>query len=571
LRFTSKGADVSLGASVTGNSALALSPDGSLLAFVGVKNGVTQIYIRHLGELQASPMAGTSGAQSPFFSPDGQWLAFFADGKLKKISVTGGATVTLADASGLRGGSWGDDGNIVFTPSGSAGTSLQRVSSAGGNVEPLTKLAQDEATHRWPQVLPGAGAVLYLSNPEAANYENSNIMVQPLPSGNPKVVVRSGYHPQYVASGHLLYIHDGTLFAAAFDLNRLEVTGPSAPAVEGVSADSANGAAQFAVSRTGAFTYLAGQSTAADPPILWMTHDGKTMPLRAMPANWSNPYFSPDGQRLAMDILSGRNLDVWIYEWARDTLTRWTFDPADDLQPVWTPDGKRIAFASSREKGPLNLYWQRADGTGEIQRLTESSHNQFPYSFHPSGKYLAFSGPTSNSNNDVMILPIEGDETSGWKPGKPSVFLNTPADEREPMFSPDGRWIAYSSNESGRFEIYVRPFPGPGGKWQVSTTGGFDSAWSRTRRELLYRAPDQRIMVAPYTVEGDSFKADKPRLWSEQATAVRPRDRSFDLHPDGERLAVAVPSGQPEEKLDKVTFIFNFFDEPRRIAPPSKK
>jgi serine/threonine-protein kinase len=170
-----------------------------------------------------------------------------------------------------------------------------------------------------------------------------------------------------------------------------------------------------------------------------------------------------------------------------------------------------------------------------------------------------------------MILPIEGDDASGWKPGKPSVFLSTPANEQEPMFSPDGRWIAYTSSESGRIEVFVRPFPGPGGKWQISTAGGLHATWSRTRRELLYVGPDYRIMVVSYSVEGDSFKADKPHVWSEQPILPRPRERSFDLHPDGERLAVAVPSGQPEEKLDKVTFIFNFFDELRRIAPPSKK
>jgi serine/threonine-protein kinase len=170
-----------------------------------------------------------------------------------------------------------------------------------------------------------------------------------------------------------------------------------------------------------------------------------------------------------------------------------------------------------------------------------------------------------------MILPVEGDEKSGWKPGKPTVFLSTPANEVEPMFSPDGRWIAYSSNESGRAEVFVRPFPGPGGKWQISTAGGSTPAWSEKRHELFYLAPDNRIMVASYTVEGDSFKADKPRLWSEQPILPLLRLRSFDLHPDGERIAAAVPTGQPEEKLDKVTFIFNFFDELRRIAPPSKK
>jgi serine/threonine-protein kinase len=562
------GADVSLAANVNGNSALALSPDGSTLAFVGAKDGPAQIYIRRLGQLQASPLAGTSGASSPFFSPDGRWLGFFADGKLKKISVTGGAPVTLVDAPAPRGGSWGDDGTIVFHPNPLGG--LLRVSSAGGKAEPLTKLGEGEQTHRWPQVLPGAKAVLYMSSAVGNNCETSDIMIQPLPSGTPKLLIRGGYHPHYAASGHLLYIHEGTVFAAPFDLNRFEVTGQSVPAVEGVSAVPGSCAAQVAVSPTGGFTYLPARNAGNDSPVLWMAHDGKTAPLRAMPSDWGNPRFSPDGQRLAMDIFSG-NVDVWIYEWARDTLTRLTFDPGDDRSPVWTPDGKRIAFASSRARGQSNLYWQRADGTGEVQPLTESSDLQFPISFHPSGKYLAFVETSLKTSNDVMILPIEGDETSGWKPGKPSVFLNTPANELEPVFSPDGHWIAYSSDESGRYELFVRPFPGPGGKWQISTAGGGEAAWSRNSHELLYRGLDNRIMAASYSVDGDSFKADKPRLWSAQTIRQRARGRSFDLHPDGERLAVAVPTGQAEEKSDHVTFIFNFFDELRRIAPPAKK
>jgi serine/threonine-protein kinase len=564
------GTDVSLAANVGPNSALALSSDGSTLAFAGVKNGTTEIYLRRLGQLQASPLAGTSGAQSPFFSPDGQWLAFFADDKLKKISVAGGAAVTLADAPTPRGGSWGDDNNIVFSPNNTAGISLQRVSSAGGKVESVTKLAQGEATHRWPQVLPGAKAVLYVSSPSTGAYNDATIAVQPLPSGTPKVLISGGYHAQYVASGHILYIHDSTLFAAPFDLNRLELTGQAVPAVEGVNAQPTNAAAQFAVSQTGALTYLAGQGVGSESPVVWLSRDGKTAPLRPMPSDWSNPHFSPDGRKLALDIVNGSNLDVWVYEWMRDTLTRLTFDPGDDRKPVWTPDGQRIAFASNRAKGPLNLYWQRADG-GEVQRLTESSNAQFPASFHPSGKYLAFDETTAHNANDLVVLPIEGDEKSGWKPGKPSVFLSTPANEIEPVFSPDGRWVAYISNESGRNDVFVRPFPGPGGKWQISTAGGDAPTWSQTHRELLYRAPDSRIMVVSYTADRDSFKADKPRLWSEQPILPRPRQRPSDLHPDGERLAVSVPSGQVEEKLNHVTFIFNFFDELRRIAPPSKK
>jgi serine/threonine-protein kinase len=565
------GADVSLASNVLSNSTLALSPDGSMLAFVAAKNGAPpQIYIRRLAQLQPSALAGTSNARSPFFSPGGDWLAFFADAKLKKISVTGGAAVALADAPNAQGGSWGDDDNIVFAAN--AGQPLLRVHSGGGKVEPLTMLAQGEASHRWPQVLPGSKAVLYMSAAVVGSYEDANLVVQPLPSGTPKVLIRGGYHPQYVPSGHLVYIHEGTLFAMPFDLSRLEVTGQSVPAVEGVSAQPGRAAAQFAVSQTGALAYLTGLSVGNESPVLWLSRDGKTAPLRAMPSNWADPRFSPDGRKLALDILGANGTSVWVYDWTRDTPTRLPFE-GTTRTPVWTPNGNRIVFSASIPgKAAWNLYWQRADGTGEVQRLTDiSGQTPIPSSFHPSGKYLAFSQTTYNFG-DVMILPLEGDENSGWKPGKPYNFLNTPANERKPMFSRDGRWIAYTSDENGRGDdVFVQPFPMGRGKVQISPNGGTDPTWSQTRNELLYRGSDQRIMFVPYTVEGDSFKADKPRIWSEQVIWARAYQSSYDLHPDGERLAASLPTGQAEEKLDKVTFIFNFSDELRRIAPVGKK
>ena len=253
------------------------------------------------------------------------------------------------------------------------------------------------------------------------------------------------------------------------------------------------------MSDTGTLVYLPGQSAGGDAPIDWMDHTGKTTPLRAAAANWSNPRFSPDGRRLALDIGGGTGLDVWVYEWARDTLTRLTFDPGADRNPVWTPDGRRIVFASARgDKSTPNLYWQRADGTGDVQRLTESKNLQYPASWHPSGKFLAFEENVPQTGRDLLMLPMEGDEASGWKPGKPTVFLNSPANEREPMFSPDGRWLAYESNESGRFEVYVRPFPGPGGKWQISTSGGANADLVSRAARTVFRnarpAPHGRVV-----------------------------------------------------------------------------
>ena len=571
LRLSAElGADVSLTNTGFGPSTI-LSPDGAVVAFIALNGtvGHPQLNLRRLNQLQASPLAGTDSAESPFFSPSGQWIGFFADGKLKKISVTGGAAVTLCDVPAGRGGSWSDDDSIVFSPDVGPGVRLLRVSSAGGTPEPLTSLAEGEVTQRWPQVLPGGKAVLFTASAIPGAFENAHLVVQPLPTGARKAVQLRGYHGRYLPSGHLVYIHDGTLFAAPFDLERLEVTGPSVPALEDVESNPVSGGAQFAVAATGTLVYLPTQTTGRSMPIHWMDHEGKTTVLRATAANWFNPRFAPDGRRLALDIPAGPASDIWIYEWARDTLTRLTSDPGDDTNPVWTPDGHRIVFASDRaERSTSNLYWQPADGTGGPQRLTESKNPQLPASWHPGGKFLAFEELNPQTSFDLMILPLEGDETSGWKPGKPRAFFDSHFDEHQPMFSPDGRWLAYLSNETGRFEVYVRPFPGPGGKWQISTGGGYYPIWSRTKRELFYTLNGQ-ILVVPYAVEGDSFRAAKPRLWSEGHYVER---RSLDLHPDGERFALAPAVPRPSDaKDDHVTFIFNFFDELRRIAPATRR
>ena len=366
-------------------------------------------------------------------------------------------------------------------------------------------------------------------------------------------------------------MHDGTLFAAALDIGRMEMTGEPAPAVGGVTSSSLTGASLFAHSDRGAFVYVPGVNPDAEFAIGWVDSAGKMEPLRDVPGDYANPRFSPDGRRLAMDIRDRNQRDVWVYDWAPERLSRLTFGGQDTV-PVWTPDGRRIAFASERaDKGTRNLYWQRADGTGDAERLTASNNIQWPGSWHPSGKFLAFSEIGRQKRRpDLMLLPMEGSEASGWKPGTPTVFLSTPSVENYPEFSPDGRWLAYMSNESGRFEVYVRPFPGPGGKWQVSTEGGRPPKWSRTRHQLFYLGLDRRIMVSSYVVDGDSFRAEKPRPWSEAPLAVRTdAPWAFDLHPDGQRFAVVgAPQGQSEVEQDGVVFILNFFDYLRRIAPP---
>jgi eukaryotic-like serine/threonine-protein kinase len=276
---------------------------------------------------------------------------------------------------------------------------------------------------------------------------------------------------------------------------------------------------------------------------------------------------------------SGANADIWIYEWDRDVLTPLTRDPAIDVSPVWTPDSRRIAFGSTRGNGIANLYWQRADGAGDAQRLTDSPIPQLPDSWHPSGRFLAFhEGNPAMNQQRLMVLPIEGDEATGWKPGQPTELVGGRALKSFPIFSPDGRWVSYSSNESGRNQVYVQPFPGPGGKVQISGGGGTQTMWSHTRPELFYSTGGEvlQIMVVPYTVVGGTFRAEKPRLWSKAGIAMSQMSINygwhFDLHPDGQRFSVAPLSTAPAAppKLDEIVFVFNFADYLRKIAPGTR-
>ena len=563
------GADASLD---TLGASLAASPDGSLLSFVARSSeGTQQLYMRRLREVGAVPVAGTINARDPFFSPDSEWIAFFADGSLKKVAVTGGAAVTLCPAGSDRGGWWAEDGSIVFQPAAS-GEGLSRVSSAGGTPVPLTKLGAGEVTHRWPQVLPGGRAVTYTAHSSIAGFDDATIVVQPLPDGTPKIVQRGGYYGRYLPSGHFVYVHQGTLFVMPFDIARLEPTGQPVPVIDGISTYAGlagvggqAGAVQIAWSGTGTVIYFAGQETANESPIEWMDRAGRVTPLRAARAIWSDPQFSPDGRRLALNIFFGQS-GIFTYDWVRDALTRVTFGTALNSKPVWTPDGRRLVFRSSRDAGVINLYWQRTDGSGDVERLTDSPNPQFPGSWHPGGRFLAFYESRPQTGNDLMILPMEGDEVSGWKPGQPTVFLDTPFAEQEPVFSPDGRFIAYQSTESGRAEVYVRPFSGPGGRWLISTDGGTYPVWSRTRQELFFSSPDNRLMVASYVIEGGVFQVDKPRIWSERRFMTRP-GRAFDLHPDGERFALDAAESEAAVKQDRLIFVFNFFEELKRLVP----
>jgi serine/threonine-protein kinase len=433
-------------------------------------------------------------------------------------------------------------------------------------------------SHRWPHMLPNGRAVLYSVGTLTAGFNDGTIMVQPFPSGEPKVLYRGGFSPRYVASGHVLFVHDTTVFAAPFDLERLELTAPPVPVLDQIATDPLQGEALFDVSATGTvvFQTTSGDSASTGAPIVWIDRAGKVTDLRAERSIWGTPRFSPDGRMLALAMTDRNQTGIWTYDLSRDTLSRLTFDPSVAAMPVWTPDGRRLVYGSQRS-GVTNLYWQRADGTGETQRLTNSPIGQLPGSWHPNGRLLAFyQGVGIDNKQDILLLPIEGDETSGWKPGTPVEFLGGPFRKVWPMFSPDGKWIAYTSNETGRFEIYVRPYPGPGGKWQVSNGGGNEPFWSPKRQELLFTQIGNgatQLMVAAYSTSGDSFRAAKPIPWTPTriaaASPLGTYGRYVAIHPDGDRFAGTALQATATAPR-RFVFVFNFFEELRQKAKSTR-
>jgi serine/threonine protein kinase/Tol biopolymer transport system component len=546
-------------------AAAILSPDGTTLAFTAQADQ-RRLFVRKLDQLQATALNGTEGATNPFFSPDGQWIAFFADGKLKRVSVAGGAPVTLSAAPDNRGGTWAEDDTIIFAPSR---TTLERVSSAGGASVPFGTVGERVSAQRWPQALPGGHTVLYSERYETSGFDSANVVVAPVMGGPAKVVVEGGYYGRYLPSGHLIYVQQGSLFAVPFDLAKLETVGRAVPALDNFVANPATGGAQYAFSLDGSFVYLPGKAFTGERRIDWMSRDGKPTVLRAALSDWRQPRFSPDGQKLAIAISDGTQNDIWIYQWAGDTLTQLTFDPADDGEPVWTADSRRIVFASDRaRRGIPNLYSANADGSGAVSRLTDTAETQNSASSHPSGGFFAFSAGRPATGLDLMILPMNGDAVHGWSPGTPTEFLSTAAMERDPMFSPDGRWIAYTSNESGQDDIYVRPFQGPGGPWRISTQGGQYPRWSSAANELLF-LDGLKVMSVSYSTPDGSFQPGKPQSWT-TTTLVGTGASPYDLHPDGKRIATTAAVEEGVQKRDHLVFILDFFDYLRRIAPVAK-
>ncbi len=558
--------DVDLGgAALPGpNTTIAISPDGSRIVFAASGAGGTpQLAVRLLGQPAPTLLAGTDRGADPFFSPDGRWIGFFADRKLKKIPVDGGTVITVCDAAVPRGAAWGADGHIILMPVAGA-FGLSRVPATGGTPQVLTRPSErGEVTHRWPQILPDGDTVLFTASAAVGiSYDDATIDALSLKTGEWKVVQRGGYFGRYVPGGYLVYVHQGTLLGVKFDLRRLEVTGTPVPLLEDVGGNAGTGAGQFDIAGNGTFVYRKSGASAVTWPLLWLEENGTTRPLLQTRGSYLAPRFSPDGKRLALTV---GLTDIRIYDWERDTMRRVGFTNQRNAFPVWAPDGRHIVFESQALGGSL-LYWIRADGAAEPQLLLRSKSDIRPYSFSPDGRYLAFSEQDADAGFSVGTLPLDLTDPERPRPGTPEPFVRTRF-ASEPAFSPDGRWIAYASNESGAREVYVQPFPGHGsasGKWQVSSGGGRSPIWSTNGRELFYENDEDRIMAVDYSATGDSFAGEKPRVWS-RTQLYHPNAAFWNLAlaPDGKRFAI-VPRSETGGETLHITFLLNFFDEVRR-------
>ena len=529
---------------------VALSPDGSLLAYGGERDGKSQIYVRRLDDLDEKPIVESDEACCPFFSPDGRWLAFSDGNKLMKVAASGGAPQTICDCSGSRwGASWGADGTIVFAPKARSG--LFRVAAAGGMAQVFTVLDREkhEKSHRHPHFLPdGKSVVFTVTTSDMNSFDEARIAVVSLATGQRHVVLDGGTNPRFVSTGHLLYVRGRSLIAVPFDLRGLAIVGQPAPVVEGVSVLDDGGVADFDIAENGLMAYVRGDAHERRDRVVWVDRQGRTEPAIDARRPFGGLRLSPDGQRLALSI-EGPNDQVWLDDLTRHTLSRLTFG-WDNMGPTWTPDGKRIVFRSNRD-GPYNLYWQPSDSSGPAERLTNSPHEQSARSWSPDGKILAFVEDDPTTKYDIWLLTVEPER-------RVRPLIQGPFNEFMPTLSPDGRLLAYVSDETGRQEVYVQPFPNLGAKWQISTNGGFAPRWEPHERELYYQNGGKLMAVAIQTHA--TLVAAAPRLLFDG-----PYVGMYDVARDGRFIMIEhKPS---EEPSPQITLVQNWFEELKRRVP----
>ncbi len=543
------------GDQIVSEASIALSPDGSNVAYLGLRAGIQQLYVRPIDSLEATPIAGTQSGAYPFFSPDGQWLGFFQQGKLKKVPVTGGATQILGDAANGRGAHWGVDDNIYFAPLSNSG--IWKVPASGGASQEVTKVdrGKGEISHRFPQILTGGKALLFTVW-TGLGADEKHLNLQILETGERRVLIQGGDTGRYVPTGHVVAFRSGTPLAIPFDMASLTVS--SAPPVPLTELVRTGEGSVYALAESGTLAYVPGRPATNGSRLAWVDRTGKVEALPPLSAGINGLTMSPDGRRAAVNSEGG---GIGIYDFTRATLTPLIPPSAGASQaPVWTHDGTRIVYRGTRT-GFRNLYWKAVNGAGEEERLTTSENLQTPESVSLDGKWLAYYEIDPKTGEDIWVLPLEGER-------KPQAFLKTAFSELNPHFSPDGRWMAHTSNESGRFEIYAQPFPGPGARVQISTEGGTDPVWSRNGRELFYLNND-KMMAVNVTTEPSltTLIAGAPRVlfqgrFARSLTAIS----SFDIAPDGQRFLM-VPDTQSEQSATQINVVLNWFEELKRLVP----
>ncbi len=527
------------------DSAVALSPDGRRLVYVdGVER---RLYVRSLDQLEARPIPGTEGALTAFFSPDGEWVGFYTGNptKLKKVRFDSQLPIVLCDAQDAWGASWGPGENILFAPRALSG--LSRVSASGGAQSVVTTpdTTQGETSHRRPEFLPDGKSALFTILTDTGS---SRIALLSLETGDYRVLFEGGSHARYVHTGHVVYANDGMLLAAPFDLERLEVTGEPVPILEGVWTNSQNGTAHFAVSRDGTLAYV--PPIAEERTLVWVDRAGAVRPILETRRVFEDPRLSPDGRRLAVTIRDD-GYHIWVYEIARDILTRLSLGSNNEEAPVWAPDGSRLVFMIGP---PANLFWQRADGSGEAERLSTSDQAQTPTSWSPDGKVLVYHQRADT--RDIWLLTLEGEKRA-------HPFLQSPFEESGGVLSPDGRFLAYHSNESGKSEVFVRAFQGPGEKWQISNDGGRQPVWARNGQEIFYRNGD-KMMAVPVDAQ-PAFQAGRPiQLFEKKFAMPDTAIAEYDVAPDGQNFVMIqdVKSGPTQ-----IHVVLNWFEELKARVP----
>jgi Tol biopolymer transport system component len=549
-------------------TAMALSPDGRIVVFAAMRGTATQLYARELDKADATPVPGTEGASEPFFSPDGAWVGFRADDKIKKVPAAGGPPATVCDLPPTgrgAGKSWGEDGTIFFA--GSAG--IFRVSSAGGTPAAVTTPdASKGERHLLPQLLPGGNALLF-TTVTSEDWETANVVLHALGSGERRVLIPGGADARYVSTGHLVYMKTGTLMAVPFDARSQQVTGAPVALIDGVmqgvnagNAADETGAGQFTVSASGTLLYVVGGvGPIRQQSFVWVDRAGAAQPLVAAPPGpYLSPRLSPDGQRIAVSVRRGatRTTDVWVYDVIRGAPTRLTFN-ASNNSPIWSPDGKRLIYASK------NLYAINADGSGQPERVTTGEYLQTPSSWASTANTIAFLQRAGPDGSGIWVLRMEGDR-------KPRLFLESRFNLTHPEFSPDGHWMAYVSNESGTPEVYVQPYPGPGEKVRISTAAGFEPIWTANGRELLYRSGtfDRQQFFSAAIRSLSPFRADSPRLLFEAKAGEYDSTgpvRGWEVSADGQRFLLLRPNASLDKPVNVMHVVLNWDEELKRLVP----